>query len=207
MKLKALLIGGLVLIFLSSKAQLITYRGLSNKYVYKIGIIKKIDTNGINKESKISLFIFNKRDKLIQTIHFKEDLLFDTVFKDNKNVRSYVTGKNKDAEVSDYDFGDLVIADLNFDGREDIAVKYDSGGNSGPSYNFYMQDNSGRFWKDNYLTTYVASFPRYINRKNKTITTQIHATFDQEGRKTFKHNGKTRKWHLVKWVMVEAGDG
>jgi hypothetical protein len=140
---------------------------------------------------------------LIQTIHFKEDLLFDTVFKDNKNARSYVTGKNNNAQVSDYDFGDLIIADLNFNGREDIAVKYDSGGNGGPIYNFYLQDNDGHFYKDNYLTTYVGSFPADIEPNKKTITTQIHANVSQEARKTFRYNSRTKKWHLIKWRMVD----
>jgi len=211
MKLNGLLIGALVLISFGAKAQLITYTGLSNKYVYKINLVKNSDTTGYPRDSqdnlyidsKINLYIFNKSKRLIQKISFTAGILFDSAYKDNKNSRSYITGKNKNADASDYDFGDLIIADLNFDGKEDVVVKRDSGGNGGPFYNFYIQGNNGRFYKENYLTTYVGSFPAYIEPKKKTITTQIHANVSQEGKKTFKYDIKTHKWHLIKWVMVD----
>ncbi|WP_295712514.1 hypothetical protein [Mucilaginibacter sp.] len=144
----------------------------------------------------------NQDKKIQQRISFNTGLLFEDAYTSNKNARSYVTGVNKDTEVSDYDFGDLIIADLNFDEKEDIAIKYDSGGNGGPVYNFYLQDKTGNFKLSKYLTNRVCSFPFYIDNRHKTIATQIHANVSQEGRKTFKYNPLTKKWRLVKWEMI-----
>ena len=186
----------------SSKAQLITYANLSHKYIYKVRTVTIPDAHEYVEDAVVDLYIFTRNSKLIQKISFHAESLYGTVYKDNKNSRSYITGKNENAEVPDYDFGDLIIADLNFDGHEDIAIKHDSGGNGGPFYNFYLQGNNGRFYKNNYLTDHVGSFPHDINPENKTITTQIHANAYQEGRKTFRYNAKTKKWRLIKWVMV-----
>ncbi|MGF7076881.1 XAC2610-related protein [Mucilaginibacter sp. 3215] len=129
--------------------------------------------------------------------------MYEDVFKNCDATRSYITGYRKNAEVSDYDFGDLVIADVNFDELEDIAIKYDSGGNGGPLYNFYLQDKNGHFYLSRYLTDSVGSFPAYINPKQKTITTQIHANVRYEARKTFRYNSKSQKWKLIKWQMID----
>jgi len=152
----------------------------------------------------MTLIVLNKKDRLVQKINISPGYLFETAFKNDSNSRSYVTGKNRRTEVYDYDFGDFIVADLNFDGKEDIAIKFDSGGNGGPLYTFYMQDVTGHFKIDNFLTDTVGSFPAYINLKHKTITTQIHANVHQEAQKTFKYNSHRKKWHLIKWTMVEA---
>lgn len=168
-------------------------------------IVKRtLDTNtNYERVSAMTLKVLNKKNQAQQKINILPGYLFETAFKSDSNSRSFVTGKNKRAEVYDYDFGDFIIADLNFDGKEDIVIKFDSGGNGGPDYAFYMQNITGRFTRDNFLTDSVGSFPRYINVKNKTITTQIHANVHQEGQKTFKYNSHRNRWHLIKFVMVE----
>jgi len=142
---------------------------------------------------------------MVQKISFNAGFLFEEAYQKCNTVRSYITGRNQNKEVLDYDFGDLIVADLNFDGKEDLAVKYDSGGNGGPMYNFYMQDENGQFKIDNFLTDSVGSFPRFISFKSKTITTQIHANVYQEGKKSFRYDSASKKWKLVRWVMVNAG--
>jgi len=186
-----------------AKAQVITYTNLSKKYVYKIKAERVIDSNAIFAKTKLNLFIY-QHNRLIQTITFKNGVLFNECFTSDTASRSYITGKNRNKEIPDYDFGDIIIADLNFDGKEDIAIKYDSGGNGGPIYNFYIQQPNGIFKRDYYLTNNVGSFPEYINIKHKTITTQIHANVHQEAQKTFKYNLTNKKWRLIKWKMVEA---
>jgi hypothetical protein len=187
------------------QAQQTPYDNLSYNYNLKIAVSRKLDTDvNYKRISALSLLIFNKQNKLLQTIKIAPGYLYDTVFRNNNDAKSYITGKNKQVEVIDYDFGDLIVADLNFDGKEDFAIKYDSGGNGGPLYAFYVQDNKGHFVIDHFLTDSVRSFPRYINHKHKTITTQIHANVHQEGQKTFEYNPRNKRWHLIKWIMVEG---
>jgi len=193
-----------LLISFSTRAQVLTYSDLSRKYIFKIGLIRKFDADSNYLNTKLKLRIFDRDTKHTQIIPINGGLLFSSCYKTIKTSRSYSTGIRKDAEVLDYDFGDIVVADLNFDNKEDIAVKYDSGGNGGPDYIFYMQDANGQFHEDNYLTKYVGGFPRYIDFDKKTITTQLHATCCLEGKKTFQYNIKTKKWRLVKWKMVSV---
>lgn len=205
--MKGIYITAIVIVacFTSSQAQKCVYANLSYKFNFELIVKRTLDTNvNYQRISAITLKILNKKDRLLQKINISSGYLFETAFKSDSSSRSYVTGKNRTMEVSDYDFGDLIIADLNFDGKEDIAIKFDSGGNGGPNYAFYMQDTAGHFIRDNFLTDTVRSFPRYINLKRKTITTQIHANVDQEGQKTFKYNSNRKRWRLIKWIMVEA---
>src|SRR5579862_3449625 len=76
-----------------------------------------------------------------------------------RDVRSYITGKNIRKVAIDNDFGDLIVVDFNFDGREDVALKTDGGGNGGPYYTFYRQDEKGHFQIDHFLTDSVSFFP------------------------------------------------
>ncbi|WDF78933.1 hypothetical protein PQ469_02800 [Mucilaginibacter sp. KACC 22773] len=202
--LKRILLGLALIMALGCYAngQAHTYSKLSHKFVFKIQATWFKDTDDVARVSNVKLSILNKTTNDQQVISFLPGWFFEGVFKSDSASRSYVTGYNKSLEVIDYDFGDLVIADLNFDGKEDLAIKYDSGGNGGPIYNFYLQDNKGYFHKDNYLTDRVGSFPREIDIKHKTITTQVHANVRHEGRKTFKYYPKTKQWRLVKWIMV-----
>jgi hypothetical protein len=178
-------------------AQSITYSDLSNTYIYKITVVKGSD----EYRSQLRLYVFKRDGKLLQEIDEDAGSLYNSdAFKSSKNSRSYITGKGRNAPVEDFDFGDLVIADLNFDGKEDIALKTGLSADSGPYYAFYTQGNDGHFYPDNFLTNHVASFPKYINAKARTITTQIQTNYSPTGKKTFKYNVKTKKWHLEKWV-------
>ncbi len=89
---------------------------------------------------------------------------------------SYITGKDTTGlgvGNLDLDHGDIVIADLNFDGREDIALLRDWGKGRGYCYNYYIQNNNQHFELDTFLTDSMRLFPRKINVKNKTLTTVV----------------------------------
>ena len=191
---------------MSTNAQQCIYTKLSKEHNFKISyiLIKDTDLNNPFRTRKLTLTISNKKRKLIQQIKLNTNILYDDVFKKDTSSRSYITNFNTQADAPDYDYGDLIIADLNFDGKEDIALKFDSGGNGGPLYKFYLQNNRGTFDLSGYLTDYIGSFPANINSKNKTLTTQIHANVHQESRKTYKFNPQTKKWRLLKSVMIEA---
>lgn len=184
-------------------AQEHVYTNLSNKYIFKVKITWFKDTDGISRSSDFKLAIVNKLTRKTQTINFKPGLLFSGVFRKGNDSRSYTTGFNISKNVADYDFGDIVIADLNFDGEEDLAVKFDSGGNGGPLYNFYLQDKNGYFKIDHFLTDTMLSFPQYIDKTHKILTTKIHANVHQENEASFKYNPNSKKWKFLKSVLVD----
>lgn len=127
----------LLLVFCKiGNGQSCSYHNVSTSFDFKVHVqrgkaLEDTCTVTVLLQSKIGR-------KTIQTIKYKADFLSGDVFTDPNFTRSYSTEKNKKVEVSDYDFGDLVIADLNFDGRDDLAIKHDSGENGGPFYNFYI---------------------------------------------------------------------
>lgn len=194
----------LILLPFAARAQSCIYTDLSKTFNYQIKVNRIKPKGEVFSDAKIRLDIYSKRNnQLIQSIVFDASFLFDEAYAKCNTVRSYITGYHQHAEEIDYDFGDLIIADLNADGLEDIAIKQDSGGNGGPEYNFYLQTKLHRFEQDHFLTDSVGSFPRYINPEKRTITTQIHANAYQESKKTFRYNPATRKWKLISWVMVK----
>lgn len=67
-------------------------------------------------------------------------------YTNGKNSRSYSTHFNTDKTVVDDDFGDVVVADLNFDGLGDFAVTYDHGADNGNHYYFYFQRPDHTFY-------------------------------------------------------------
>lgn len=180
------------------------YTKLSKIYTFKVSCVE-IGRDGAEDmfpTRKINLYIYKKDKTLVQQISFTAESLFEDVFKSDSASRSYITGHNKTAAAPDYDYGDLIVADMNFDGKEDIIIKRDSGGNGGPFYDFYLQNEKGKFTLDRYLTDRIESFPAHINKQQKTIETQIHANVHQEAATVFKYNILTKKWRVVKRYLI-----
>ena len=138
----------------------------------------------------------NETEKTVQRIRFNSDYLFESAFTDCNFVRSYTTGINKSASIADNDYGDLVIADLNFDNKEDIAVKSIAGDNGGPFYNFYFQKND-TFMMDFFLTRQMLHFPTEINKWRQTLTTYSHANAYEYGKTTYKFNSSNGDWKRI----------
>lgn len=133
-----------------------------------------------------------------QTIRFVARQLFSTAYTDCNAVRSYATGLNQKAQVLDNDYGDVVVADFNFDGRDDVAVKLDSGGNAGPLYGFYVQQPGGAFKLNSFLTSEMQFFPAQFDVRRRTLTTQVHANYRQQRQTTYQLNARTGAWQQVR---------
>jgi hypothetical protein len=201
----------LLLIFLGLTirlhAQTCEHKNLSKRFNYQLIATRISNKQSTVDSANVTLIIRDKRSgKLHQKILFGANYIYQDVFKDCTKCRSYLTGYRQESEVSDYDYGDLIIADLNFDGKEDIAIKHDSGGNGGPHYNFYLQGINGRFTLNKYLTNNMSSFPAEINSVTNTLITQIHANVHQEQRNTFKYERVTKKWRFLKHRLVDYGE-
>ncbi len=156
--------------------------------------------------SVIVVLIADKAKKMpVQKIMLEAGFLYETAYQKCNAVRSYITEQGDDDLTSDEgENGDLIVVDLNFDGREDIAVKSDSGGASGPGYAFYLQDDKGHFIKDKYLSEEMYYFPWEINTKKKTLTTNVMATYTQVHRSVFKYEPATKQWKCIKNVFVKS---
>ncbi len=181
-------------------AQDCVHTELSTVYEYKTHL-RRIETGEAVDSCILQIVITNKLKHAVQTVTFNNGHYFSTVFADCNQVRSYLTGKNKEADVSDNDFGDLVIADFNFDNKEDFAFIRNSGGNGGPEYFFYIQNNKGEFVKDAFLSDSMEFFPS-IDQKKKVLVTLVHANAREMCESTYRLD-KNKHWYRAKRRWVE----
>lgn len=153
-------------------------------------------------ESQVNITIQKKSgDDKPQEIEFVSEFMYEESYMSCDAVMSHSTGVNKDLKVVDNDYGDLVVADLNFDGKEDLAIKREEGGNGGPLYFFYIQDKDGKFEIDDFLTESMAYFPFVIDAKNKHLTTLVYANDYQMNETVFELRGK-KTWKEVSNRLV-----
>nr|WP_199002131.1 hypothetical protein [Flavobacterium sp. ASV13] len=181
-------------------AQTCLHKNLSKEFNFEVKKIK-ISNETIDSNT-VKVIVYNKISNKKQEIKFGANFLFEKTFINCKAVRSYLTGINKDAEIIDNDFGDLIIADFNFDNLEDFAIKNDSGGNGGPTYNYYIQGKNKSFALDNFLTTEMEFFPSKFIIKNKRLITYVHANAYQLSENTFEYNEKSKKWKYKQSRLV-----
>ncbi len=169
------------------------YENLSKEFNFKtIPISKNEDLLQVTVEITEK----ENTDK-IQTIKMECNRYWDFL-NDCENVKSYSTKINNELPTGhEHDSGNLIIADFNFDGLEDFAIKNDEGGNGGPLYTYFIQDKNKNFHQNSYLTDTVKFFPIEINMAKKTITTLVHANAYQNSKRIFKYSPKTEKWNLI----------
>jgi hypothetical protein len=183
-------------------SQTCLHSNLSTEFNFDIELSKiKIPNEEIDSNS-VKIKIINKFSKKEQQIKYGSSFLFEKTFEDCNSVRSYLTNININAEIVDNEFGDLIVADFNFDEREDFAIKNDSGGNGGPTYNFYIQNENKEFILDKFLTEKMEFFPTKFKLKQSILITYVHANAYQLSENTFKYNLKTKKWKLKKFRLV-----
>jgi hypothetical protein len=174
---------------------------LSRKYIYIVTADKSKNEYGGSQTTKITVEIIRKSDnRSIETLSIKPGDFSDS-FSDCSLVSSHVTRKHSKDEGDDNDWGDFIVADFNFDGQEDFAVKEDSH-NTGATYDFFIQNRNGRFVTDSFLSGYF--FPYKIDRKNKTLTTATAVTTGGYQETVVKYNPRTKKWRVLRSVHRKA---
>lgn len=181
--------------------QACVHADLSNSLTFRVSLAA--DKARATAEAKLVTVAITSttNGKLHQSIRFPTGLLFSSIYQDCKATRSYSTGKNRDADATDNDYGDFIVADFNFDGLEDFAAKNDSGGNAGPLYNYYIQQANGQFSPDQFLTQEMQFFPDDISPRRRTLTTRVHAGADGLGETVF-HLNKAGKWAQVSYRIL-----
>jgi len=192
-----------LLFFFQVYAQKCVHSNLSKEYDFKTSLIRETKNNELSNECEVVINIINKTTKTGQIIKFHSDWMLNGDYKDCKTVRSYTTKFNHKAVAQDNDFGDLIIADFNFDEKDDIAIKAESGGNGGPLYKFYLQENNKNFVEDKYLSNIVTFFPVDINAKSKTLKTKVYANAYEQQETIYKANKINGNWKIISQRLIK----
>lgn len=168
------------------------YTNLSNTLIFELSYTHVFDNLKINKQYWRIITTSPSQKKL----HEVTDTTgwFNNRFIDAKNVRSYITGVNQNKPVVDNSYGHFIVADFNFDQREDFAIMHDIGGTSGPYYSFYLQQDHQQFVKDDFLSDSVRFFPSKIDSQKKRIHTQAISGNVGVQEHIYTYNPTTTKW-------------
>lgn len=185
-------------------AKAILYDQLSNQFDIEVAIRSNVTQNPELDSTYIRIRIFEKGSKtILQTIRKPHHWLFENLYTDKNKSRSYSTNFNSEKQVVDDDFGDVVVADLNFDGLDDFAVTYDHGVSNGNHYYFYFQRSNKTFYRQVLLTEKMIHFPSEIDPANKCITTRTAAGAYGVGVTTFQYNTVKNSWRLLSRHRIE----
>lgn len=169
------------------------YTKLSEEFDFALAV--DMDTAGNEVPVRIYLKVISKANgETLQTLIIEEpDMIynaFDCV------GRSYSTGHNADELIVDDNSGDIVVADLNFDEKEDFGLAKNNGFHV--YYHFYLQDENGNFEFNKYLTTNLMGFPNKIDSIGQTIETLNRWSYHGVVYNTFKYNKTTGKYKEIR---------
>jgi len=191
-----------ILLFSVCRAQVCKYTSLSKNFDFTTSVKRFVVNKRAIDSCKITVEVNCRSTGKKQIISLSSGYMFSNDFQDCKNIRSYITGVNKNANADDNDYGNFIVADFNFDSREDFAVKHDSGGNGGPFYSYYIQDIKGNFALDKFLTGTMVFFPNKFNAKLKSLVTLVHASTVSVSEITYKFYPKKSVWKQVKQRII-----
>lgn len=168
---------------------------LSNQFDLLIKFKRYTDTLARQDSCTLHIIIKDKdSEKIRDNISLTSFFYFDNIFSSCDRVTSYSTNCNTEHQIIDNYFGDIVVADLNFDNKDDIAVINDSGGNGGPLYSYFVQSKEGKFVLDAYLTDSVTYFPYKIDKTTNRLVTNVHAGACCVGVHIYHLDKKMNKW-------------
>lgn len=187
------------------------FKSLSNIYNYKI-IDKYSSVKNQNYYDSVLriIKIFNKKDSLVQKIYPNLQMTpwyFLEIDDSLRLSRSYITGKNANYNDLDNYCGEIVVADLNFDGLEDFATPINSGVDNGPHYAFYIQNRNNKFEYNNYLTKNVTWFPEKINDSLMSFTSSVPYGVYGTWYRTFKCDTILKTWKKTKDYTIDNRTG
>jgi antitoxin component YwqK of YwqJK toxin-antitoxin module len=181
------------------------YAGLSKQFNIELTVERYIDTACRNDYYSDSLIVrLQIKDKLtgklLDRITVTPKPPFSYFYYDEddcSDVTSYSTGFNTDRKIYDNYFGCVVVADLNFDGRDDIALVYDSAVDAGPYCVFFIQNDNCKFIKDYFLTDEMEYFPHEIDRLRRQLTTYAPVNAVSGCKCVYRLDSITNKWNCI----------
>jgi hypothetical protein len=110
---------------------------LSNEFDVHVNFRRYVFKKTNREDSCIAeVLIQDKQSKAnLDALSITSRFYLDDAFKNLQNVRSYSTKTNADKQAVDNYYGDIIVADLNFDNKDDVIVINDAGGNILPLQN------------------------------------------------------------------------
>ena len=182
---------------LYASAQRCNYEDLSEEFEFATNM-RRYKTGTAGDSCQVRIFVTQKKNNhFLQKISYYSLDFYNDAFLNCENKRSYTTGKNKNNETENGNYGDLVVADFNFDGEEDFAVINHSGGISGPSYSFYIQAKDKHFELDSNMTSLVNFFPAEIHKTTKRLITIVPVSASEKTRTVFQYHRRSKTWTKV----------
>lgn len=98
--------------------------------------------------------------------------------------------------MTENDFGDLIITDLNFDGRDDLAIKREEGGNGGPIYFFYIQTADEKFIINDYLSKEMMFLPLDFDSSTRTLRTDVRINSSEYESTFYQYSEFEKSWEI-----------
>ncbi len=182
---------------LCAAGQTCAHTDLSKSLLFKTQPTRLKRKDGFDS-CRVHITVVNKlRRQTVFTTTLASGFLFPEAYAQCSAARSYTTGIGQDADIKDYDYGDLVVADFNFDGKEDFAAKNDSGGNRGPTYNYYIQNSAGSFVLNKFLTERMGHFPDRIEKPSRTLILESY-NGQWHFKTSYRLNTKTGQWREIR---------
>lgn len=176
------------------------YTDLSHSLNYVLKFTKARDSSNTLKDYW-TVVVWDKKTKLsIDSLKQSVGMMYD--LQNFKNVRSLITGKNRNKEPIDNDYGDLIIADLNFDAMDDIALVNDLGGNGGRFYSYYIQQKDHKFILDKFLTDSMVYFPSKLLTPRKQLITYVHAGVCGLGEHVYTYKTISSEWKETQHRLI-----
>lgn len=180
------------------------YSHLSFQFDLEVAIRLNTTNNPAFDSTYLRIRIIEKGSgNILQTIRKQYYCMWTDWYTNVENSRSYSTHFNTDKPVVDDDFGDVVVADLNFDGLDDFAVTYDHGADNGNHYYFYFQRPDKTFYRQVYLTDKMVHFPCIIDPIHQQIITRSAAGTCCVGETFFQYNAAKNSWFLLSHRILE----
>ena len=176
---------------------------LSNQFDISIDFKRYVDTIEIEQSCFLKVYIKDKLSKsMIDSFSITSPFYYSFMFLSCDSMTSYSTKFKSSRKGMDNYYGDIVVADLNFDGYDDIAVVNDGGGNAGPLYSYYLQNNNKKFTKDIFLTDTMEFFPSEINSKEYSLTTYVHSGACSIREHIYKLDKKGNIWTQISNTLI-----
>ena len=156
------------------------------------------------EDTYIKVTVFKKgTDSIIQIIRKTGWWIWGSPYEDCDLVRSYQTEINNEKPAPDNDFGDLIVADFDFNGLDDFAFLFGSGGSSGPNYLYYTQQPDGRFIRQSFLDDIMIFFPSVIDKDRKRLISNIRVDVTKYEQRTFQWDSNSSKWYFLSSEIIK----
>jgi hypothetical protein len=179
------------------------YTDFSNSYDYSLIYYEKLKGKYVDSHFW-TIMIFDKVGNLVDSI-IQDVYVNRADFVDFKQSRSFITGKNTDLKVLDNYYGEFVVADFNFDSKDDFAIRNDLGGNGGAFYSFYINIGSG-FELSNFLTDSLLYMPYEYDKNNKRLKSSYFSTVCGFVEEVLQYSQENASWDFISRKFVNVCD-